>query len=61
LGRRNLTPDAFRLLLGRRYNRTKKRVPNPEGAGGKSGKIVKAQNDPKQNTAETLAAQHGVW
>ena len=25
-GRRNLTPDAFTLLLGRRYNRAKKKA-----------------------------------
>jgi len=60
LGRRNLHPDAFTLLLGRRYNRAKKAVPNPEGAGGKSGKIVGGQNVHQQKTAEKLAKEHGV-
>ena len=59
LGRRNLTPDDFKLILGRRYNRMKKAVPNPEGVGGKSGKIVNGQND-HQQTAERLAVEHGV-
>jgi hypothetical protein len=27
---RNLTPDAFRLALGRRYNRTKRSVGRPK-------------------------------
>ena len=48
------------LLRGRRYNRTKKAVPNAEGIGGKSGKIVNHQNDGQQTTAERLAQQHGV-
>jgi len=60
LGRRNLHPDAFTLLLGRRYNRAKKAVPNPEGAGGKSGKIVGGQNVHQQKTADKLAKEHGV-
>lgn len=60
LGRRNLTPDQTALLLGRRYNRAKKRIPNPHGAGGRSGKIVRDQSDPQQSTAERLGTEHGV-
>jgi phage N-6-adenine-methyltransferase len=60
LGRRNLTPDQMSLLRGRRYNRSKNVIPNAEGIGGKSGKIVNRQNDGQQTTAERLANQHGV-
>jgi pyruvate/2-oxoglutarate dehydrogenase complex dihydrolipoamide acyltransferase (E2) component len=60
LGRRNLSRQDYKLLLGRRYNRAKKAVPNPEGAGGKSGKIVSGQNVHQQKTAEKLAKEHGV-
>lgn len=52
LGRRNLNPDQFRLLLGRRYNRQKKSVGKPAGA-------ILDQFDPI-STAEKLAAEHGV-
>ena len=52
LGRRNLTADSFRLLLGRRYNRQKKAVGKPEGS--KLG-----QSEPI-STAEKLASEHGV-
>ena len=48
LGRRNLTPTQWTYLLGLRYNLEKKEVPNPEGIGGKSGKIVEGQNVPQQ-------------
>lgn|GEM_PF-6093657 len=52
LGRRNLTPDQFKLLLGRKYNRVK----------GKQGgdKKSKYQNDTLIDTAESLAQEHGV-
>ena len=58
LGRRNLTREAHDLLLGRRYNRTKKSVPNPSGSNQHAE--VKGQNDPQPNTAAKLAEQHGV-
>jgi hypothetical protein len=35
-------------------------APNPEGAGGKSGKIVKPQNEVQQTAAATVAKQTGV-
>jgi hypothetical protein len=38
----------------------KKEIPNPNGIGGKSGKIVRGQNDPQQKTADRLAQEHGV-
>lgn len=60
LGRRNLTPTQWTCLLGLRYNIEKKEVPNPEGAGGKSGKIVKPQNEEQQSTSERLAEEYGV-
>tara|TARA_Y100000310_G_scaffold246639_1_gene252028 strand:- start:13450 stop:14235 length:786 start_codon:yes stop_codon:yes gene_type:complete len=46
LGRRNLTPDAFKLALGRRYNRMKKT------RGGNTSK--------GQNVSLSLAQEHGV-
>jgi len=52
LGRRNLTADAFKLLLGRRYNRTKKQ--------GVRTDLTSHQNDEKLTTADTLGKQHGV-
>ena len=51
LGRRNLTPDSFRLLLGRRYNRTKK-------AHGGNRKSSRHFDDLK--TSKKLAEQHSV-
>lgn len=53
LGRRNLTPDQFTLLLGRRYNRVKK-------GNGQRGPEKLGQIDPAKSTAESLAVQHGV-
>jgi N6-adenosine-specific RNA methylase IME4 len=52
LGRRNLTADAFTLLLGRRYNRAKKQ--------GDRTDLTSDQNDQKLTTADKLAAEHGV-
>lgn len=59
LGRRNLTPDARKLLLGRRYNRVK---------GNREANLLqnspKGQNDPSEEMAENsafrLAKEHGV-
>lgn len=53
LGRRNLTADAFTLLLGRRYKRAKR-------GNGQRGPEKPDQNDQAFGTAETLAAEHGV-
>lgn len=55
LGRRNLSPDAFKLALGRRYNRTKKAQGRPAGsAAEKSGQVDHLK------TSEKLADEHGV-
>lgn len=51
LGRRNLTSDARALLLGRRYNRTKRQ--------GERTDLTSGQNVHK-STAESLASQHGT-
>ncbi len=57
LGRRNLTPDAFKLLLGRRYNRAKKTKAEAGAKGGAS----KVQIDPcLPSTAAKFAVQHAV-
>jgi len=51
LGRRNLLPDAFTLLLGRRYNRAKSAHGGDRKSSGQSAHL---------KTAESLATQHGV-
>jgi site-specific DNA-methyltransferase (adenine-specific) len=57
LGRRNLTPDAFRLALGRRYNRSKKTKAEAGAIGGAS----KDQIDTcLRSTAAKLATTYGV-
>jgi N6-adenosine-specific RNA methylase IME4 len=57
LGRRNLSPDAFKLALGRRYNRTKKTKAEAGAIGGAS----KDQIDTcLPSTAAKLATQHSV-
>lgn len=55
LGRRNLTPDAFKLLLGRRYNRVKK----AHGGDRKSSAQIEPLID-GEKTADRLAVEHGV-
>jgi hypothetical protein len=62
LGRRNLSKDQYTLLLGRRYNRTKKKVTNPDGIGGKANKIDdgKSCHQQSQTTAQKLAKEYGV-
>ena len=55
LGRRNLSKEAHDLLLGRRYNRTKR----ANGGDRKSDESL-AQNDPVISTAAKLATEHGV-
>lgn len=58
LGRRNLSRQDYKLLLGRRYNRAKKAIPNPTGNNG-SGE-VSGQTVRQPKTAEKLAREHGV-
>jgi N6-adenosine-specific RNA methylase IME4 len=53
LGRRNLTPDWFRYLLGRLYNRTKK-------ANGERGPEKLDHFDLAFSTAARLAKEHAV-
>ena len=50
------SPDAFKLALGRRYNRTKK------AAHGRADRDFSADqiDTPKTNTAAKLAAEHSV-
>lgn len=52
LGRRNLSRDAYTLLLGRRYNRTTKQ--------GARTDLTSGHFDQKLTTAEKLAAAYGV-
>lgn len=53
LGRRNLSPDDFRSLLGMLYNARKKEAHRPEKRG---------QSEPvtPQRTAEAIASEYGV-
>ena len=54
LGRRNLHPDAFTLLLGRRYNRAKRQ--------GERTDLTSGQNDQKCDwTSARIAKEHGVF
>jgi len=55
LGRRNLDARQMSLLRGRRYNRTKK---TPQQAGALKGKASDILSEAQ--TAESLAAEHGV-
>jgi phage N-6-adenine-methyltransferase len=52
LGRRNLTPDQFKLYLGRKYNRQKSQ--------GIRNDLTSRQFGEKLTTAEKIAAQHRV-
>lgn len=59
LGRRNLTREAHDLLLGRRYNRTKKSHGSEAGTNRRDD-IARDQSDHLQRTAAKLAVEHGV-
>jgi hypothetical protein len=52
LGRRNLSKQDYKLLLGRRYNRAKRQ--------GERTDLTSGQNAQKSTTAEKLAKEHGV-
>lgn len=55
----NLTPDQMTLIRGRRYNRTKRnREANLVQNAPKGQNVLSEASN--QNTATTLAAQHGV-
>ena len=57
LGRRNLSRQDYKLLLGRRYNRAKKSAEE----SGREGKSRVGQNaPPSERTSEKLAREHGV-
>ncbi len=58
LGRRNLSKQDYKLLLGRRYNRAKKAEGAPEGNGNASKQL--GQNAPVERTSAKLAKEHGV-
>lgn len=57
LGRRNLSRQDYKLLLGRRYNRAKKSV---GGDGTNQHSEQCGQTARKARTAEKLAKEHGV-
>lgn len=58
LGRRNLSKQDYKLLLGRRYNRAKRAVSNPEGKNQHAE--VSGQNVRQPKTAERIAKEHGI-
>jgi hypothetical protein len=69
LGRRNLSAEQIGYLRGKLYQQEKQEITNPEGIGGRAGKIDEGQNDPQQSglggqpsksTAAKLAKEHGV-
>lgn len=53
LGRRNLTPDQFRLILGRKYNRAKKLHGGDRKSSGQNAHLI-------SKTAEAIGSEHGV-
>lgn len=59
LGRRNLTPDAFRLLVGRRYLRQKRAK---GGTGANQHTVQKSQiaTSANRSTAMRLAGEYGI-
>lgn len=54
------TPSQLSEFRGGIYEHLKKAVPNPDGIGGKSNKIVSSQNGNQQKTCEVLADKFGV-
>lgn len=54
LGRRNLSKQDYKLLLGRRYNRAKK------AEGGRADRTFGVEKVSTPKTAERLAKEHGV-
>ena len=58
LGQRTLSPDAAALLRGKLYNSRKLAVPNQAGANQYTE--VKAQNEQRPTTAESISAETGV-
>lgn len=59
LGRRNLSKQDYKLLLGRRYNRAKK-ADNARPGNDNASKERGGQNVHREKTAEKLAKEHGV-
>jgi hypothetical protein len=58
LGRRNLTPDQASFLRGKRYNREKATIPNPQGKN-QHGEVG-GQNVLQPTAAEKLAGEYKV-
>ncbi|MCX7048678.1 MAG: hypothetical protein NTX50_24720 [Candidatus Sumerlaeota bacterium] len=57
LGRRNLTPDNFKLIVGRRYNRKRKTKAEAGAKGGSSKPQVAVC---LESTAAQLGKEHGI-
>jgi hypothetical protein len=59
LGRRNLSAEQVSYLRGKQYQQERQVVTNPDGVGGKSGKIVADQNDPQQSNFDEIIGDQG--
>ena len=59
LGRRNLSRQDYKLLLGRRYNRAK-HADNARPGNDNASKQRGGQSDHREKTAEKIAREHGV-
>jgi hypothetical protein len=61
LGRRNLSAEQVLYLRGMQYQQERQEITNPDGIGGKSGKIVVDHFDPQQsNFDEIVGKQAGI-
>jgi hypothetical protein len=62
LGRRNLSAEQVLYFRGVQYQQERQGITNPEGVGGKSGKIVdgKTYHQQSELTSAKLANQYGV-
>jgi hypothetical protein len=57
LGRRNLTDDQRKIIIGRRYNREKKKQ---GGTGNNQYKEQRGQNVPSAKTSEKIAKENNI-
>ena len=58
--RRNLSPDDFKLIIGRIYNRTKKTDPFKGNQHVKAGGVQNEHHQKPERTASVIAKEHNV-
>jgi len=67
IGRRNLSPDDFKLILGRIYNRMKKTHGGDRKSNGQNVHLKNTdanqfkQSGQNDRSAESIAVEHGVY